>query len=198
MLHEAAIEAVKKWTYRPFTQDGQASSVSTTAALAFYLGSKPDTKDLATAQAYFPLEDKCHTSLRSSGATPFESQPCVAAAEIAEQFAPNARYIERRSAYVYAVRAATRQHPKEALAWAERAVAVVKQGQDDGSGSAVAYGVLGQAKAASDDLPGSDEELTKAEDSSKKRSIRRLAGRSPRSTSISSRRYSPCMPRFSR
>lgn len=95
---------------------------------------------------------------------PIDPQPCIAAAETAEQFAPDARYIERRGAYVYVTSALLRaQRPKEALAWAEKAVAVIKQGQDDESGSSAVYGALGQADAATGDLPGSDQALTTAE-----------------------------------
>jgi hypothetical protein len=46
---------------------------------------------------------------------------------------------------------------------ADKAVAVVLLGHDDGSGSSAAYSVRGQAKALVGDLTGADQDLEKAE-----------------------------------
>jgi hypothetical protein len=50
------------------------------------------------------------------------------------------------------------------VAVGEKAIAVVLQRHDDGSGSSAAYGVTGQAKAFSGDLAGADKDLETAEE----------------------------------
>jgi len=52
---------------------------------------------------------------------------------------------------------------KEALDYANQAVAVVGRGHDDGSGSNAAYGVRAQAEAELGDLIGASDDLSKAE-----------------------------------
>lgn len=60
------------------------------------------------------------------------------------------------------------KRPVEAVAIGEKAIAVVLQGHDDGSGASAAYGVTGQAKAFSGDLVGADKDLGTAEDYQRK------------------------------
>ena len=62
-----------------------------------------------------------------------------------ETFGPEVRFIEKRSAFVYAATAcADNRDLPNALAWADKAVEVVKLGHDDNSGSSAAYAVKGE------------------------------------------------------
>ena len=85
--------------------------------------------------------------------------------EAASTFSPDERFIERRSAYVFASTAYLRNRQAvPALDYANKAIAVVDQGHDDGSGSSAAYSVRAQAEAATGDLGRASDDLAKAED----------------------------------
>jgi TonB family protein len=64
MLKSAAIDAVKKWTYKPFEVNGRAVSVKVIVSVPFSLGI-PDSvekNDNAIGQAYFPKADECRAA----------------------------------------------------------------------------------------------------------------------------------------
>jgi TonB family protein len=165
MLVGAAIDCVKKWVYEPFESNGQPISVSTNVTVPFSLGITVDSNDEKIASTFFPLDDACHRTVAGNGDTAQQADACKKAADVAEEFSVSARFIERRSAFVYASTALRRNHQlQEALRYASKAVAVVEQGHDDGSGSSAAYGVKAQAEAELGDLPTADRDLTKAED----------------------------------
>lgn len=68
MLQQAALDAVKKWQFAPFTLNGAATSVTTTLTVPFYLehhGPQPTADQEKAAQALFPLSDKCRSSLKA-------------------------------------------------------------------------------------------------------------------------------------
>jgi TonB family protein len=164
MLRGAAIEAVKQWRYKPFVQEGTAATVSTTVSFPFMFDKIPADNDNAIQGVFFPLSDECHKAVAENTSTALQADICRQAAEVADQFAPDSRYIERRSAFTYASTALLRnREAKEALHFAEKAVAVSLQADDDGSGRAAVFGVRGQARAATGDLAGSDQDLTRAE-----------------------------------
>ena len=169
MLIGAATDAVNKWEYQPFEKSGSLICVSTKVRVPFALGIPVDSKDEEIANAYFPLSRKC-IQLVSQGSDPAEqATACQKAAEQADRFSTDSRFIERRSAYVYYTTSLIRdKRPKEAVVSGEKAIAVVLQGHDDGSGSSAAYGVTGQAKALSGDLAGGDKDLEIAEDFQRK------------------------------
>jgi Gram-negative bacterial TonB protein C-terminal len=164
MLLEAAMDAVKQWHYKPFLKDGSVVDVTTTVTIPFQLANPPTAGDQETASRFFPLSSKCNQAVIQRADPEEEVRACQEAAAQADQFSPDARFIERRSAYVYYATALIRaKRPKEAVAVGEKAIAVVLQGHDDGSGSSAAYGVTGQAKAFSGDLAGADKDLGTAE-----------------------------------
>lgn len=163
MLVGAATEAVKAWTFQPFLQDGVPTSAVTTLTIPFTLA-PDDPQDLKTAEQFFPVSQKCVALVTQHGDPTEQAKVCRDAAEIADRFAHDARFIERRSAYVYCATALMRnKEPEAAVKFATKAVEVVKLGHDDGSGSAAAYGVKGQAEALSGDLAVADQDLTIAE-----------------------------------
>lgn len=94
---------------------------------------------------------------------------CKNAAELAAKLPTDANYIARRSAFVYAATAyADVGDFKSALPWADKAVEVVKLGFDDASGSNAAYSTKGTIEGLLGDLVSADQDLTQAEDFSRK------------------------------
>jgi TonB family protein len=67
MLAPSAIQAVKKWQYKPFLVNGQPTEVKTEIEVPFSLGiSEADyKKEQDASDAYFKHEDKCRTLLRA-------------------------------------------------------------------------------------------------------------------------------------
>jgi len=169
MLIGAATSAVKQWQYRPFERSGTPIGASVKVTVPFVLDTPVDPNDEKVAEAYFPLSDTCDRLVLQRADPAEQASACEKAAEQADRFSKNSRFIERRSAYVYYATALMRdKRPKEAVVVGEKAIAVVLQGHDDGSGASAAYGVTGQAKALSGDLAGADKYLEIAEDYERK------------------------------
>jgi TonB family protein len=168
MLNGSAQEAAKHWTYKPFEVDGKPAEATTTIVVPFVLG-KEDPIDLLVASAYFPLFNKCIRAVSTNTDPAEQDSDCKMAAAEADKFPSDSRFIERRSAYVYYALALLRDHQAaDAVTIADKAVAVVQQGHDDGSGSSAAYGMRGQARGSAGDLKGADADLTIAEDFERK------------------------------
>jgi len=71
MLQQAALDAVRKWTFRPFRLNGAAISVSAVFAIPFQIdkpGEGPTKDQQEAAQAWFPVSNKCRTALQSNNA----------------------------------------------------------------------------------------------------------------------------------
>jgi TonB family protein len=164
MLKATSVDAVKQWHYKPFSSEGSPSTVSTTVSIPFTLDDHPAENDFAIQSVFYPLSDKCHQAVSQNAAPAEQADTCRHAAEVAAQFAPNSRYIERRSIYTYASAALLRNNEsKEALDFAEKAVTVSEAADDDGSGRSAVYSVRAQAKAVTGDLSGADQDFTRAE-----------------------------------
>lgn len=68
MLQQAALDAVRKWQFSPFTVDGAAVPVTTSLTIPFQLehhGPQPSAEQERAAQALFPLSDKCEKALKT-------------------------------------------------------------------------------------------------------------------------------------
>jgi len=164
MLIGAAEDCVKKWVYAPFINAGQPTPATTIVTVNFDLAAPSNPNDEKIAAAFFPLAEACHKAMASNADPTQQADACLQAAAIANTFSPQARFIERRSAYVYASTALRRnKQPQEALDYANKAVAVVEQGHDDASGSSAAYGARAQAEAYIGDFAAADLDLTQAE-----------------------------------
>ena len=102
MLRAAAIDAVKKWTYRPFEVNGQAAAVQVVVSVPFSLGipAAEEKTDEAIGQAYFPKFDECN-ALNSAGNWADAVRTCGDAVAIAARF-PNqtSRANEIRTAHL--------------------------------------------------------------------------------------------------
>ncbi len=170
MLLQAAIDCVKQWTFHPFEKDGIAVAATGPLSIAFALTDyHPGSDDEQVADRYFPLFSQCNKAISARTDPKGAEDVCNQAAETAEKFAPEVRFIEKRSAFVYAATAcANNRDLANALAWADKAVELVKLGHDDNSGSSAAYSVKGTIEGMAGDLASSDRDLSEAEDFGRK------------------------------
>jgi TonB family protein len=198
MLQQAAIDCVKQWTYVPFVEDGSPVEATGPVFLEFGLGKdavpadktdsdadkeRPASKTPAKKQKLAPIEEpKEKTAERFSAAaeeckkdlaagTDYKAAfiACKKAAEVAEEFPPDRRFVEKRSAFVSAAWASMYGgFMKAALTYASKAVDVVKLGHDDDAGGNAAYGVKGVIEGKLGELPAADQDLTQAEDYARK------------------------------
>ena len=164
MLRGAAMDAVKSWTFKPFLSHGDKVAVRTKLTIPFALDAPATTTGDAIASNFFSLSDKCHALVSARADPKEEASSCRAAAKEAEKFGTGTRFIERRSAYVYAATALMRTNElTDSIAYGSKAIAVIAEGHDDDSGASAAYAVRGQAEAFNGDLPAADGDLTAAE-----------------------------------
>jgi TonB family protein len=170
MLRQAAMDGLKQWTFKPFVKDGSPSVATGRLSIIFDLGNDhPTAQEDEIASRYFPVQQKCQTALGARDNSSFAAVTCKQAALIAEEFGPEVRFIEKRSAYVSAAWAlANNGRFTEALTFAQDAVDVVKLGHDDNSGSSAAYFVLAVVEGELSDFKGADRDLTTAEDFGRK------------------------------
>jgi TonB family protein len=101
MFNGAAIDAVKKWTYRPFEKDGTPVAVQVIVSVPFSLGIPPETEksDNAIGQAFFSKADECRTA-NATGHWTDAVKLCGDLVVIAERFPdPTSRSLEIASAH---------------------------------------------------------------------------------------------------
>lgn len=164
MLISAAEECVKQWAYEPPMAAGKPVSTTTSVTIKFELPAPINPNDEQIASKFFPIDQACIKAVTSNADTSQQASLCKQAADIALTFSNQERFIERRGAFVYAATALRRDKQlKDALDYANKAVAVVEQGHDDGSGSSAAYSVRAQAEAELGDLNTASDDLEKAE-----------------------------------
>lgn len=68
MLQQAALDAVRKWQFTPFTANGVPVPVTTTLTIPFHLehhGPQPTAEQEQAAQAWFSLSAKCRNALKA-------------------------------------------------------------------------------------------------------------------------------------
>jgi len=166
MLQQAAINCLKQWTFKPFEQDGAPVAAEGKISIAFDLGKDAPTADEENlAQRFFPLSDECRKDVGAHSDFAKAAEVCTQAAELAEQFPTDRRFIEKRSAYVWVAWALIYSGDfTSARAWAEKAVDVAKLGHDDNSGNNAVYGIRAIAEANQGDLAAADQDFNIAED----------------------------------
>lgn len=165
MLRQAAIDALRQWTFQPFEKDGKSLDAVGSISITFDLGKDGPTPDeLKTAKEYFALDGECRKAVSNHSDAANAASICDHVAKIAEQFPSDRRFIEKRSAFVWAAWAAIYNNDAStALSWAKKAVAVVQLGHDDNSGSNAAYTALALTEAKTGDLQSADSNFTTAE-----------------------------------
>jgi TonB family protein len=168
MLVGAAIDCVKQWIYKPFMVDGAVVEKTVRVYINFNMPAPVNSNDGAVADRYFPAFKTCQDELREPD-TKSAADSCLKAAKIAEDFSDQERFIERRSAYVYAASACLRDKQFDCAGfYSDKAVMVVLKGHDDGSGSNAAYTVRAEAEASIGNLTSADADLTIAEEFERK------------------------------
>jgi TonB family protein len=189
LLIQAATDTVRQWTYTPFESDGVQVPARGQVSLIFTLGGSPAPHDAppqgstspippttltmgvpgedATGQPdekiateYFKSWHDCVDGVMAHAKTEATASFCKQAAEIATRFAPNTRYIERRSSAVYAATAlANIGNFADALRYANRAVETVLLGNDGNSGASAAYSTRGTVEGYLGDFAAADKDL---------------------------------------
>jgi len=194
MLQQAAIDCLKQWTFHPFEKDGNPTPASGIVSIEFSLGKDgPTPREEEIARKYFKLSDLCRKAMLAKIDHSLTASVCKQAADTASKFAPDVRFIEKRSAFVSAAWAfmyhgdlkrdltvgirdwgvngealSYRGDLVTALTYADKAVEVVKLGHDDNSGSNAAFAVRGMVEANLVNLKAADQDLTIAEDFERK------------------------------
>lgn len=170
MLQSAAIDCVKQWTFHPFEKDGAPVSASGRVSIVFSLGKDgPTPKEEEIASRYFSLSDQCRTAANARKDYAMAADLCKQAADTADEFPADRRFIEKRSSFVWAASALmNNKELNPALVYASKAVEMVKLGHDDNSGSNAAFGIKGMVEANLGDLKAADQDLTIAEDFERK------------------------------
>jgi TonB family protein len=170
MLQQAAIDCLKQWSFHPFEKDGGPVEATGQVSIVFSLSDyHPAADDEQVADQYFPLFDQCNKAISSRADAKNAEDLCNKAGETAEKFGSEVRFIEKRSAFVYAATAcASNRDLPNALAWARKAVEVVKLGHDNNSGSSAAYSIKGMIEGMTGDLTALDTDLAAAEDFGRK------------------------------
>jgi TonB family protein len=170
MLQQAATDCLKQWTFHPFEKDGAPVPATGQMSIIFTLSDyHPGPKDEQIADRYFPLSDQCRKAVSSHTDPAAAAQVCKQAADLASEFGPDARFIEKRSAFVWAAWAFIYSgDSKNALYYASKAVEVVELGHDDNAGNNAAYGVRGIAEGKAGDFVAADRDLAVAEDFGRK------------------------------
>ena len=161
------MDCLRQWTYHPFLKDGTPFPATGKASIFFSLGDSPEAlrKDQEIADRYFKLDDQCRKALAKHDNSPETAAICRKAADTADEFAPDSRFIEKSSAFISAAIALGNcREFTAAMIYAEKAVAVVQLGHDDNSGMAAAYGVRGTVEGNLSKFPEAEHDLALAED----------------------------------
>ena len=188
-LRDAAVDAVKKWRFKPFTVRGQKVSASTKLTVEFGGSAIPAAPLKSHApvpvapqvdealQRFQAMEEQCRTLVSAHAEPAEQAKACRAAADQATLLKSANRFPLQRSADVYAATALMRTNDLElAVAYGAKAIESVAEGHDDDSGASAAYTVRGQARAFAGDLAGADLDLSKAEDF-ERRTVAAYAGK---------------------
>jgi TonB family protein len=170
MLQQSALDCVNKWKLKPFEKDGVPFVAKGRTSIVFTLGKDdPTPHEEELAGQYFPASDECHVKSRGGGNWVEAAAVCKRAAVIAAEFPSDRRFIEKRSAFVYASWALLMNGElSDARRYADMAVEVVELGHDDNSGKSAAYSVRGSVEAKSGEFAAADQDLAKAEEYERK------------------------------
>jgi hypothetical protein len=153
----------KRITFYPFQENGQPVCVRFTLRYVAGLG-HVDSADAKTKAKFIPLLNKC-SALSAAKADPEAVNQCRLAAEAADQLTTISSNKNRVAAYTYYASALILENrSKEALAYAQKAVAVCDLGFVDVSDKAAAYGLRGQAYGLTGDPHRAGIDLAKAEE----------------------------------
>jgi TonB family protein len=98
MLAGAAQDCVRNWVYEATGRDGARVN----ATVSFVLPGPINPDDGKIGEEFFPVSRQCIDAVIGNIDIAKQAEVCLQAARIAEKFSTQERFIERRSAYVYA------------------------------------------------------------------------------------------------
>jgi TonB family protein len=154
LLVESAIEATKKWKYRPFVEGGKPVPVETEVELDFSNGMAE--QESTARNRFFPAEKECR-GLLSAGKYGDAERKCREAVEISNEL-PKDVILERSEARALLANAMFLQRRfREAIPLYEEALALDKAYlKPDDADLATDYANLGRAYAMTGGLPKAD------------------------------------------
>lgn len=197
-LTQAAIDCVGQWTYRPFTKNGSPVVASGKVSINFTLQGVADPSgkqppkghpgrssmsvivlkphygfaaqpDEDAARKYILVRNACTRSVMAGNRDESTAMVCAKAATMTDQFLPGHGWFERQLAFVNAATAFENcGNLQEALAYASKAVDLVRSGHGFEDGDSSSYFSKGMVEAASHDLSAADHDLTASEDYERK------------------------------
>lgn len=143
MLIQSAIEAVKKWKYRSFVDEGKPISVETDVEVNFPGGMPEDER--AARNRYYPVEDECRSLLNARKFADAERK-CREAVAISNEL-PKDVFLERSDARALLANSIFAQRRfEEAIPLYEEALALDEgHRKPDDADLATGYENLGQA-----------------------------------------------------
>jgi tetratricopeptide (TPR) repeat protein len=155
IFNGAAIEAVRKWKYDPFMENGIPSEANTEVELAIPCGMPEQEK--AVRKKYFPMVNECRDLLRS-GNYPDGEKKCREAVEISNEL-PKDVILERSSARSLLAHSILNQgRIKESIPIYEEALTLDKGFRESNDADlATDYANLGRAHALLGELASADE-----------------------------------------
>ncbi|MGA7079198.1 MAG: TonB family protein [Terriglobales bacterium] len=155
MLAPAFIDAVKKWEYKPFIQDGQAIAVVTKVEWSVLSPSRTNTEQKALKD-YYPAFRTCYQMVHD-GKNSDTEEKCSEAVALSDELPAN-RMIERSSSRTFLAHALVAEHrPDEAIPLYQKALEIrkgVKHSESDAdfasehANLARAYFIVGQLDKA--------------------------------------------------
>jgi TonB family protein len=154
ILVPSAVEAVKKWKYKPFSEGNVPIPVTTTVEIEYPGGMSQ--KESEVRSRYFPVADECRSLLKANKYADAERK-CRQAVDISNEL-PTEVVLERSSARAFLANSIILQgRAGEAIPWYEEALALDKGYlKANDADLASDYANLGRAYGAIGDLAKAD------------------------------------------
>ncbi|MGB6251584.1 MAG: TonB family protein [Terriglobales bacterium] len=124
ILTVAFVDAVKKWEYKPFIQDGHAIAVVTKVEWSVPSPSRTNTEQKALKD-YYPAFQTCYHMVHDGKVSDAEKK-CTEAVALSDEL-PTSRIIERSSSRTFLAHALIAEHrPDEAIPLYQKALEIYK------------------------------------------------------------------------
>lgn len=161
-LQEAALDAVRRYIYVPFEQNGKPIEAQVVTSVNFQPNGSVTSEGTDGATEFFEALLSCKHQL-AEGSPADQVEVCGKAVQQVEMFPHGTRYRERGETYTdYAVALLQNGRSADAVAAGNNAIAVAKK-QNNIIVTSAAYKVTSEALAATGNLAEADKNLTTAE-----------------------------------
>jgi hypothetical protein len=166
MLEGASIESAQEWLYQPFLKEGQPVPATTVITFKYKDGTPlPKTSDKPFPPAFFQAQAACVDALQAKPNPDKQAKACGQAASMAETLPTGFNTaVTQRTAYFRAADSLLldKQY-KQALVFADKAVALTESGNGDMDGACKAYAVRAEVESNLNDFAASDRAFTMSE-----------------------------------